>query len=159
MELNRNDHPITTWLKNASLLNFSVYASVVSFCLYTCIFSLRKTFGVATYEGLSYWGVDYKAWMVIFQVVGYLISKFIGIKIGSELKSKHRARGILLMVSIASISWLFFAITPSLLFCRMKIDIQGQITPQEIQSRPPRRVSALEELPLLKSGMQKFRGF
>jgi len=113
MELKENDHPITTWLKSASLLNFSLYASVVSFCLYTCIFSLRKTFGVATYEGLSYWGVDYKAWMVIFQVVGYLISKFIGIKIGSELKSKHRAKGILLMVSIASISWLFFAITPS----------------------------------------------
>src|SRR5882762_1442408 len=112
MELKESDHPITSWLRNASLFNFSLYASVVSFCLYTCIFSLRKTFGVATYEGLSYWGVDYKAWMVIFQVVGYLISKFIGIKIGSELKSKHRAKGILLMVSIASVAWFFFAITP-----------------------------------------------
>ncbi|GHN03023.1 hypothetical protein WSM22_45120 [Cytophagales bacterium WSM2-2] len=112
MELKENEHPITSWLRNASLFNFSLYASVVSFCLYTCIFSLRKTFGVATYEGLSYLGLDYKGWMVIFQVVGYLISKFIGIKIGSELKSKHRAKGILLMVSIASVSWLFFAITP-----------------------------------------------
>jgi len=50
--------------------------------------------------------------MVTFQVIGYMISKFIGIKVVSELKSKYRTKGILLMVSIAAISWLLFAITP-----------------------------------------------
>jgi MFS family permease len=50
--------------------------------------------------------------MVISQVVGYMLSKFIGIKVVSELAANSRARGILLMVTIASISWLFFAITP-----------------------------------------------
>jgi len=45
--------------------------------------------------------------------MGYLISKFIGIKVASELQARHRTRGILLMVSIAAISWLLFAITPS----------------------------------------------
>jgi len=112
MVLKSNEHPITSWLKQTSTFNFTLYASLVSFCLYTCIFALRKTFGVATYEGISYWGVDFKGWMVISQVIGYLISKFIGIKIVSELQSKHRTIGILLMVSIAAISWLFFAITP-----------------------------------------------
>ena len=112
MEITAQEHPITTWLKKTSLLNFTLYASIASFCLYTCIFSLRKTFGVATYQGLSYWGVDYKVWMVTFQVIGYMISKFIGIKVVSELKSKYRTKGILLMVSIAAISWLLFAITP-----------------------------------------------
>lgn len=108
-----NDHPITSWLKRTNALSFTLYASVVSFCLYTCIFALRKTFGVATYEGLAYWGVDFKILMVTFQVIGYLISKFIGIKVVSELQSKYRTRGILLMVSIASVSWFFFAITPA----------------------------------------------
>jgi MFS family permease len=112
MEAPAIEHPITIWLKRTSILNFTLYAAIASFCLYTCIFSLRKTFGVATYQGLSYWGIDYKVWMVTFQVIGYMISKFIGIKVVSELKSKYRTKGILLMVSIATISWLLFAITP-----------------------------------------------
>lgn len=113
MENQLTERPITSWLNNAGTLGFTLYASISAFCLYTCIFALRKTFGVAMYEGVSYAGVDYKGWMVISQVVGYLISKFIGIKVASELKSKYRAAGILLMVSIAIISWLFFAITPA----------------------------------------------
>jgi MFS family permease len=112
MEIPSTDHPITSWLKRTSLLNFTLYASIASFCLYTCIFSLRKTFGVATYQGLEYGGIDYKIWMVTFQVIGYMISKFIGIKIVSEMKAKYRTKGILLMVSIATVSWLLFAITP-----------------------------------------------
>lgn len=107
------EHPITSWLKRTNAFSFALYASVVSFCLYTCIFALRKTFGVATYEGLAYWGVDYKILMVTFQVIGYLISKFVGIKVVSEMKSTYRTQGILLMVSIASVSWFFFAITPA----------------------------------------------
>jgi hypothetical protein len=106
------EHAITRWLRQANPLWFTLYASVSSFCLYTCIFALRKTFGVATYEGLSFAGVDFKVWMVISQVIGYMLSKFIGIKVVSELSAHSRARGILLMVTIASISWLFFAITP-----------------------------------------------
>lgn len=113
MELESAEHPVTTWLKRTGTFNFTLYASVTSFCLYTCIFALRKTFGVATYEGVSYGGVDFKGWMVISQVVGYLISKFIGIKVVSELKSKFRSKGILVMVSIATIAWFFFAITPA----------------------------------------------
>jgi MFS family permease len=46
-------------------------------------------------------------------VVGYMLSKFIGIKVVSELGAHARAKGILIMVSIASISWLFFALTPT----------------------------------------------
>lgn len=65
------------------------------------------------YENMSVWGADFKVWMVIFQVLGYMLSKFIGIKVVSELGANARAKGILLMVSIASLSWLFFAITPT----------------------------------------------
>ena len=65
------------------------------------------------YENMSVGGVDFKVWMVIFQVLGYMLSKFIGIKVVSELGAHARLKGILLMVSIASLSWLFFAITPS----------------------------------------------
>jgi hypothetical protein len=61
---------------------------------------------------MAYWGISYKVWLVTFQIVGYGLSKFIGIKVISELKAHSRSLGILLMVSIAGISWLFFALVP-----------------------------------------------
>ncbi|MEX2231380.1 MAG: DUF5690 family protein, partial [Cyclobacteriaceae bacterium] len=72
----------------------------------------RKTFTAATFEGLSYFGISYKVWLITFQVVGYGLAKFAGIKIISELKANARAMGILLMVTIAGLSWFFFAIVP-----------------------------------------------
>ncbi len=107
------EHSITTWLRQTNGFWFSLYTAVSAFCLYTCIFALRKTFGVATYENMSVGGVDFKVWMVIFQVLGYMLSKFIGIKVVSELGAHARLKGIFLMVSIASLSWLFFALTPT----------------------------------------------
>lgn len=109
----KTPHPITRWLNSTNGFAFSLYTAAAAFCLYTCIFSLRKTFGVATYEGLVVAGVNFKVWMVIAQVLGYMLSKFIGIKVVSELGAHARAKGILLMVSIASVAWLGFAITPS----------------------------------------------
>jgi hypothetical protein len=107
-----NESAITRWLSKNNTFWFTVFASFTAFALYTCVYAFRKTFPAATFEGLSYLGINYKAWLVIFQVVGYGMSKFIGIKVISELKAHSRSFGILLMVGIAGISWLFFAIVP-----------------------------------------------
>lgn len=109
----KNTSRITQWLSTTNGFWFSLYTAVAAFCLYTCIFALRKTFGVATYEHNEIAGVDFKVWMVIFQLIGYMLSKFIGIKVVSELGGDARAKGILVMVGTASLSWLFFAITPT----------------------------------------------
>jgi hypothetical protein len=106
-------HPITQKLNQTNKFWFSLYATLVAFCLYTCIFAFRKTFTVGTFEGLAYLGVSYKVWLIIAQVIGYGLAKFIGIKVISELPAFKRARGILVMISVAGISWLFFAITPA----------------------------------------------
>jgi hypothetical protein len=103
---------ITKALKNANAVWFTLYASITAFCLYTCVYAFRKSFPVATFEGIAYWGVSYKVWLVTAQAVGYGLSKFIGIKIISELKAHSRAMGILLMVSIAGASWLLFGLVP-----------------------------------------------
>src|ERR1041385_9114914 len=92
---------VTQWLRRANGFWFSLYAGGVAFCLYTCVCAFRKTFSVATFDGLSYLGINYKIWLVTFQVVGYGLSKFIGIKIISELKAQSRSGGILLMVMMA----------------------------------------------------------
>jgi hypothetical protein len=99
-------------LSEASTFWFTVFAACTAFCLYTSIYAFRKTFSVATFEGLEYFGVSYKVWLVTFQVIGYAMAKFIGIKVIAELRPESRAKGILLMVVIGGISWLFFAIVP-----------------------------------------------
>jgi hypothetical protein len=107
-----DESPITRWLRNTSGFWFALYATVMAFCLYTCVYAFRKTFSVATFDGVSYAGISFKVWLVTFQVVGYALSKFVGIKVISELRSTSRAIGILLMVSVAGVSWLLFAVTP-----------------------------------------------
>lgn len=108
-----NLHPITRWLQTTNGFWFSFYVAISAFCLYTCIFAVRKTFGVATYEGMSVGGHSFKVWMVISQAIGYMLSKFIGIKIVSELGSHSRAKGIIWMLSCAGLAWLGFALTPT----------------------------------------------
>ena len=103
---------ITRKLKLSNGFWFTVYASVTAFCLYTCVYAFRKTFTAATFEGLAYFGVSYKVWLITFQVVGYGLAKFVGIKVIAELEANARAIGILLMVSIAGVAWFFFAIIP-----------------------------------------------
>lgn len=110
MRLHRS---LTKWLTHANPFWFSCYAALTAFCLYTCVYAFRKTFSVATFEEIAFWGVSYKVLLVMFQVVGYACSKFAGIKIISELKASSRVSGILLMISIAGISWLFFALVPA----------------------------------------------
>ena len=104
---------ITEWLSKANGFVFALYATLAAFCLYTCVYAFRKTYSAATFEGIRYAGIDYKVWLVTFQVIGYALSKFIGIKIISELQAHSRSFGILLMVSIAGISWLLFALVPA----------------------------------------------
>lgn len=104
---------LTKWLEKTNGVWFSIYAAGSAFCLYTCVYAFRKAFSVATFEGLVYLGINYKVWLITFQVLGYALSKFIGIKIISELKATSRGSGILIMVSIAGMSWFFFGLVPA----------------------------------------------
>lgn len=106
-------HKITQWLENTPTIWFTIYASFCAFALYTCVYAFRKTFAVALFSGHSFAGFDYKIWLVTFQVLGYALAKFIGIKVISELKARSRGLGILLMVAIAGVSWLLFALVPA----------------------------------------------
>lgn len=108
-----NKPSLTQKLEKANGFWFTVYASVSAFCLYTCIYAFRKTFTAATFDDIVYWGVDYKVWLVTFQVIGYGMAKFFGIKYIAELKAHQRTSGILLMVMIAALAWLLFAIVPA----------------------------------------------
>jgi len=97
------------WLSQSSPAVFSAYAAGAAFCAYTCIFALRKPFTAATFEGLSFVGIDYKIWLITAQVLGYMLSKFIGIKLIAEMLRGKRASSIAIMVVVALASWVGFA--------------------------------------------------
>ena len=103
---------IKNWLLRTDKFTFAVYATAVAFCTYFCIFAFRKTFTAASYEGYTLWGIDYKILLVMVQIIGYMLSKFIGIKVISEMKPGSRAVWLLLLIGIAQLSWLFFALAP-----------------------------------------------
>ncbi|HVS93347.1 MAG TPA: DUF5690 family protein [Mucilaginibacter sp.] len=91
----------------------SVMAAVASFGAYTSMYAFRKAFAAGTFAGLEYFHIDYKVWLVIAQIIGYTMSKFYGIKFISELKPNQRAKNILLLVGIAWLALLLFAIVPA----------------------------------------------
>jgi Family of unknown function (DUF5690) len=90
----------------------SLYAAVCSFCVYFCMYAFRKPFTAAGYEGLSFLHIDYKIWLVTAQVVGYMLSKFYGIKFISSMHGEKRANTIAILILFAWLALLFFAITP-----------------------------------------------
>lgn len=112
MDLSADKGRIRRWLSDHPLF-LSIYAAISAFCLYSCVYAFRKTFAVAIFEGQKFAGIDFKIWLVTFQVAGYAASKFAGIKIISELKAASRSAGILICVGVAGLSWLLFAMVPA----------------------------------------------
>ena len=98
--------------RNKNSVLSSVFAALVCFLLYTCIFAFRKAFNVASYEGHSILGLDYKVVLVITQVFGYMLSKFYGIKFISEMSRVGRGKLLLALVGISWLAWLIFALIP-----------------------------------------------
>lgn len=88
-----------------------IQAIIASFGTYFCMYAFRKPFTVATFEGFSYWGVDYKILLIISQVLGYMLSKFIGIKVISEMKQERRGIFLIGLIIVAELALLLFALT------------------------------------------------
>src|SRR6476660_9473330 len=79
----------------------SMYAAVCSFCVYFCMYAFRKPFTAAGYNGISFLQMDYKVWLVSAQVIGYMLSKFYGIKFISGMRGEKRAITIVKLILFA----------------------------------------------------------
>lgn len=90
----------------------AVLLAVTAFLCYTCMYSFRKSFTAASFDDETIWGINYKVCLVITQMIGYMISKFYGIKFIAESKQKNRGRYLILLISISWISLLAFACCP-----------------------------------------------
>lgn len=88
-------------------------AAAAAFCTYFCMYAFRKPFAAAMFEGETAFGLGLKSALVIAQVAGYMLSKFIGIKVISEMRSQHRAAAIIGLILFAEAALVGFAFSPT----------------------------------------------
>ena len=73
-----SDALLILWAGGAALLSYSL------------VYALRKPYTAASFEGFDFFGTDYKVAVTTIQILGYVIAKFFGIKLISELKKDRR---------------------------------------------------------------------
>ncbi len=103
---------LSSWLHRQPQAVISLFMILAAFSTYFAMYAFRKPFAAGTYSGLSLWGMDYKILLVIIQIFGYTLSKFLGIKVISEMKPGRRILAILLLIGVAWLALLLFAIIP-----------------------------------------------
>lgn len=101
------------WLARAPAPVFALYAGLMAFGAYFAMYAFRKPFTVASFADAAPVLVQYKIALVIAQVFGYALSKVAGIKFISETPPHRRAVGILLLIGIAEVALVLFAIVPA----------------------------------------------
>lgn len=99
--------------QNRSQPLVALYAAIITFLTYATVYGFRKGFTVCTFDGISYAGISYKTWLVVIQLLGYMLSKFYGIRFIAELKRLGRGKLILLLTGISWSGLLLFALVPA----------------------------------------------
>ncbi|PIB35948.1 hypothetical protein BFP72_11360 [Reichenbachiella sp. 5M10] len=101
---------VTRPTKSSWLLIISM--GLVAFSTYSCMYAFRKAFSVGVFADVTHLGLEFKSLLIIAQALGYMFSKFIGIKFISELKKDRRAVLILVLIGVAELALVLFAIIP-----------------------------------------------
>lgn len=96
-------------------LLFILWAGGAAFAAYFSMYAFRKPFTAASYAEVGDWGfaIDFKIALVVAQLAGYALSKFIGLKIVSEMGHQARAAAIIALIGLSWIALLLFAILPA----------------------------------------------
>jgi hypothetical protein len=92
---------------------WAIRALFAAFGTYFCMYAFRKPFTAATYSDATFAGIGLKTALVTAQVAGYSLSKFIGIRVVSEMRPEHRARTLISLVVFSELSLVLFALVPT----------------------------------------------
>ena len=114
------------WLETAHPLAFSLFAGTAAFSTYFAMYAFRKPFTAATFEGIAGWefALDYKVALVIAQVLGYALSKVIGIKVISEMDHRRRALAIVGLIGLGLAIVVATSVKPARPQAEMRLDRQ-----------------------------------
>jgi MFS family permease len=98
--------------KHVSDLLLILWAGGAALLSYSLVYALRKPYTAAAFEGLTFLGSDYKVAVTTIQILGYVISKFFGIKLISELKRENRFRFFVASAVMAEAALVGFGLLP-----------------------------------------------
>jgi Family of unknown function (DUF5690) len=105
---------ITRWLDTAPAAVFTLYAIAAAFTTYFCMYAFRKPFSAAQFEGQYFLGGKFglKTVLAISQIIGYATSKYLGIKVCSEIKPGQRALALVGLILWAQAALVGFGFAP-----------------------------------------------
>lgn len=88
---------------------------LAAFAAYFAMYAFRKPFAAGTYDemGALPLGIDYKTGLLIAQVIGYALSKLIGIRVIAEFGRSGRAMAIVGLIGISWLALVLFAVLPA----------------------------------------------
>ena len=90
----------------------AVVLALAAFFCYTSMYSFRKSFTAAGFADEQLLGISFKVWLVVVQMLGYMFSKFYGIRFIAESKNKNRERYLVVLILISWFSLFLFALAP-----------------------------------------------
>ena len=91
----------------------NAWAMAAAFSTYFFMYMFRKPFTAAAFEVDTETVWDGKAAIVASQVIGYFLSKLIGIRVISQMPPGRRATALLALIGLAQASLLLFAVVPA----------------------------------------------
>ena len=83
-----------------------LWCIIAAFGTYFCTYAFRKPFNAGIYSDYALWGVGYKSILIISQMAGYVLSKYIGIKLISELQPARRIIAIVGLIGFSELALL-----------------------------------------------------
>lgn len=110
------NHEATTEKLETQPSRWSVIATAAAagFLVYFAMYAFRKPFTAATYVGEGLWGsgIELKTSFVIAQIIGYALSKYLGIDLCTRIPDRFRAWALLGLIGIAELALVLFAVLP-----------------------------------------------
>ncbi len=105
---------LTNWLARVQTPVFIAFASFAAFGTYFCMYAFRRPFAAAQFEGQHFLDseIALKTAFVVSQILGYTVSKYIGIKVCPEVRPARRAAMLVVLILLAEASLILFAILP-----------------------------------------------
>ncbi len=94
-----------------------LFASLATFFTYSCMYAFRKSFGAADFKEahtFTFFGSEltFKIAIASAQILGYMLSKFMGIKFISEAGPGKRRQILVILIGVAWLALLGFALAP-----------------------------------------------
>src|ERR1700744_1470767 len=104
------------WLRKASPIVFTIFASLAGFATYFSMYAFRKPFTAASFDHVDGWhyALDFKIALVLAQLIGYAASKFIGIRVIAGMKRTYTAQAILGLIGVSWLALVVFAVVPTI---------------------------------------------